>query len=92
MQRMSDTTNVMREQRIHIEPSRGWPKLELRERYHHRELLFFLIWRDIKVRYKQTVLRAAWAIIQAIVHSYSNLINQILLNSPFSYHPQSFFE
>lgn len=49
---------------IHIESSRGWPKLELKELYAYRELLYFLIWRDIKVRYKQTVLGAAWAIIQ----------------------------
>ena len=49
---------------LHIEPSRGWPRLELRELYHYRELLYFLVWRDIKVRYKQTVLGAAWAIIQ----------------------------
>jgi lipopolysaccharide transport system permease protein len=49
---------------IHIEPDRGWFKINLRELYQYRELLFFLIWRDIKVRYKQTVLGAAWAIIQ----------------------------
>ena len=47
-----------------IEPSRGWVSLELREIWEYRELLFFLIWRDVKVRYKQTVLGAAWAIIQ----------------------------
>jgi len=64
---MSDTTDVMRGQRIHIEPSRGWPRLELRELYQYRELLYFLIWRDIKVRYKQTVLGAAWAIIPPFV-------------------------
>ena len=48
----------------HIEPSRGWLDLGLRELLAYRELLYFLIWRDIKVRYKQTVLGAAWAIIQ----------------------------
>jgi lipopolysaccharide transport system permease protein len=47
-----------------IEPSRGWTSLGLRELWEYRELLYFLIWRDIKVRYKQTVLGAAWAILQ----------------------------
>jgi len=47
-----------------IEPSRGWVSLKLRELWEYRELLYFLTWRDIKVRYKQTLLGAAWAIIQ----------------------------
>ncbi len=49
---------------IRIEPSSGWVSLKLHELWEYRELLYFLIWRDIKVRYKQTVLGAAWAIIQ----------------------------
>lgn len=52
---------------IRIEPSRGWVGLKLRELWEYRELLYFLIWRDIKVRYKQTVLGAAWAIIQPLM-------------------------
>jgi lipopolysaccharide transport system permease protein len=47
-----------------IRPSKGWNSLELGELWDYRELLYFLIWRDLKVRYKQTVLGAAWAIIQ----------------------------
>jgi lipopolysaccharide transport system permease protein len=47
-----------------IKPSRGWISLKLGEVWEYRELLYFLTWRDIKVRYKQTVLGAAWAIIQ----------------------------
>jgi lipopolysaccharide transport system permease protein len=47
-----------------IRPSRGWVSLRLRELWEYRELLYFLTWRDIKVRYKQTALGAAWAIIQ----------------------------
>jgi len=47
-----------------IRPSRGWVSLKLREVWEYRELLYFLGWRDIMVRYKQTVLGAAWAIIQ----------------------------
>lgn len=47
-----------------IRPSRGWGSLRLKELWEYHELLYFLIWRDIKVRYKQTVLGAAWAILQ----------------------------
>ncbi len=47
-----------------IKPSQGWVSLKLDELWAYRELLYFLTWRDIKVRYKQTVLGAAWAIIQ----------------------------
>ena len=47
-----------------IRPSQGWVPLNLRELWEYRELLYFLAWRDIKVRYKQTILGAAWAIIQ----------------------------
>jgi lipopolysaccharide transport system permease protein len=49
---------------IHLEASRGWVSLRLKELWEYRELLYFLTWRDVKVRYKQTVLGAAWAIIQ----------------------------
>jgi len=47
-----------------IQASRGWGSLRLGELWEFRELVYFLTWRDIKVRYKQTVLGAAWAIIQ----------------------------
>ena len=47
-----------------IQPSRGWVSLKLKELWEYRDLLFFLAWRDISVRYKQTVLGATWAIIQ----------------------------
>jgi lipopolysaccharide transport system permease protein len=50
--------------KIVIKPSRGWLTLRLNDLWQYRELLYFLTWRDIKVRYKQTVLGAAWAIIQ----------------------------
>jgi lipopolysaccharide transport system permease protein len=49
---------------LRIEPSSGWVALKLQELWEYRELLYFLTWRDIKVRYKQTALGAAWAIIQ----------------------------
>ncbi|MBT3879388.1 MAG: ABC transporter permease [Candidatus Scalindua sp.] len=47
-----------------IKPSKGWVSLKLRDLWEYRELLYFLTWRDIKVRYKQTALGAMWAIIQ----------------------------
>jgi lipopolysaccharide transport system permease protein len=50
--------------KVIIKPSRGWLTLRLNDLWQYRELLYFLAWRDIKVRYKQTVLGAAWAIIQ----------------------------
>src|SRR5688500_18661538 len=49
-----------------IQPSRGWVSLKLRELVEYRELLFFLVWRDVKVRYKQTLLGAAWAVLQPL--------------------------
>jgi lipopolysaccharide transport system permease protein len=50
-----------------IEPSGKWAPLRLRDLWDYRELLYFLVWRDIKVRYKQTALGAAWAILQPVL-------------------------
>lgn len=50
-----------------IEPTSGWRAVNVAEVWRHRELLFFLAWRDVKVRYKQTVLGAAWAIVQPVL-------------------------
>jgi lipopolysaccharide transport system permease protein len=47
-----------------IEPSSGWVPIKLRELWEFREVLYFLVWRDIKVRYRQTLIGAAWAIVQ----------------------------
>lgn len=47
-----------------LKPTHGWGSLNLGEMWKYRELTYFLIWRDIKVRYKQTVLGASWAILQ----------------------------
>lgn len=49
-----------------IEAAKGWISIGLRDLWKYRELLFFLAWRDIKVRYKQTVLGATWAVIQPL--------------------------
>jgi lipopolysaccharide transport system permease protein len=50
-----------------IEPTRGWAPLRLGALWQYRELVYFLAWRDVKVRYKQTALGAAWAIIQPLL-------------------------
>ena len=52
---------------IYIKPSTGFTALNLRDLWLYRELVFFMVWRDIKVRYKQTLLGAAWAIIQPVL-------------------------
>ena len=49
---------------VRITARRGWLALDLPELWAYRELLYFFIWRDIKVRYKQTVIGAAWAVLQ----------------------------
>jgi lipopolysaccharide transport system permease protein len=51
-----------------IRPTKGWASLNLRELWQYRELIYFLTWRDIKVRYKQTILGAAWAIINPVIN------------------------
>jgi lipopolysaccharide transport system permease protein len=50
--------------RLRLQPTSGWGRLNLGELWAHRELVYFLMWRDIMVRYKQTVLGAGWAILQ----------------------------
>src|SRR6266404_7297681 len=50
-----------------VEPTRFWVALDLRGLWAYRELLYFLTWRDVKVRYKQTLLGAAWAILQPLL-------------------------
>jgi lipopolysaccharide transport system permease protein len=50
-----------------LRPSRGFLRLNLRDVWEYRELLYFLVWRDVKVRYKQTALGAAWAILQPVM-------------------------
>ena len=60
------TKNTMSSRVLRIAPASGWVALQLREFYEYRELLYFLIWRDVTVRYKQTILGASWAIIQPV--------------------------
>jgi lipopolysaccharide transport system permease protein len=52
---------------VRIEARRGWLALDLGELWAYRDLVYFFVWRDIKVRYKQTVIGAAWAILQPVL-------------------------
>ena len=54
------------QRKLRIEPAGSWQGVHLAELWRYRELLYFFVWRDIKVRYKQTVLGAMWAIIQPV--------------------------
>src|SRR5262249_27913644 len=49
-----------------VKPRRGWQLVDPGELWRYRELLYILAWRDVKVRYKQTVLGAAWAVLQPL--------------------------
>lgn len=60
-------TNQVPSTQLVIEPTRGLASLKLRELWEYRELLYFLVWRDLKVRYKQTVLGVAWVVLQPLV-------------------------
>lgn len=52
---------------IKIRVSKSWTSIEFRELWAHRELLYFLVWRDLKVRYKQTIMGASWVILQPVL-------------------------
>jgi ABC-type polysaccharide/polyol phosphate export permease len=52
---------------IRIEPPRGWLELRLDEVWQYRELLYFFVWRDVKVRYKQTVIGVLWVVLQPLL-------------------------
>jgi len=57
----------MMQNEIVIKPTKGLSSLRLREVWEYRELFYFLVWRDIKIRYKQTFLGAAWALIRPLM-------------------------
>jgi lipopolysaccharide transport system permease protein len=61
---MKQTSDIDQMPIVFIKPSRGWVLPQIRDIWAYRELLYFLVWRDLKVRYKQTVLGVLWAIIQ----------------------------
>jgi lipopolysaccharide transport system permease protein len=62
----SQTLRLPNEPLVVIQPSTKWSLLSFKDIWAYRELLFFLTWRDVKVRYKQTALGAAWAILQPL--------------------------
>jgi lipopolysaccharide transport system permease protein len=64
---MPDQVTTLPSQQLVIEPTRGLASLKLREVWEYRELLYFLVWRDLKVRYKQTALGVAWVVLQPLV-------------------------
>ena len=52
---------------VTLRPAKGWLGIDLKELWHYRELIYFLTWRDIKVRYKQAVLGIAWSVLQPVL-------------------------
>ncbi|HLA09012.1 MAG TPA: ABC transporter permease [Pyrinomonadaceae bacterium] len=62
-----DDSSLPEKPLVVIEPSKTWVSLNLRDLWSYRELLYFLTWRDVKVRYKQTELGIAWAILQPLL-------------------------
>src|SRR5574341_1245448 len=52
---------------VTIQPTRGWVQLRLGEVWEYRDLLYFLVWRDLKVRYKQTLLGIVWVVLQPLL-------------------------
>src|ERR1700730_13048007 len=64
---MSTSPTVLQSPTLRIEAPRGWLNLDFRELWGARELLYFFVWRDIKVRYKQTAIGAAWAVLQPLM-------------------------
>lgn len=68
---------------IVIQPTRGWTSLQLRAVWEYRELLYFLVWRDVKVRYKQTALGVGWIVLQPLLSTVVfTLIFGVLLDVP----------
>lgn len=52
---------------VRIEPPRGWFALRLGELWNYRELLYFFVWRDVKIRYKQTAIGVVWVVLQPLL-------------------------
>ena len=75
-----------------LRPSKGWLGLDLKELWHYRELIYFLTWRDIKVRYKQAVLGIAWALLQPLLTMLiSTIVFGVLLKVPSQGMPYPLF-
>ena len=77
---------------IYLKPSKGWLSIDLKELWRYRELIFFLTWRNIKVRYKQAVLGIAWAVLQPLLTMLIfTLIFGVLLETPSQGLPYQLF-
>src|SRR6478672_8522220 len=74
-----------------IKPRKGWIAIDWRELLSHRELLFFLVWRDVKVKYKQAILGMAWAVLVPIfsvmiftfIGKFAGFTNRVQGNVPY---------
>jgi lipopolysaccharide transport system permease protein len=89
---MAIETTALPPRAIVIEPSRGWGSLRLRAVWEYRELLFFLVWRDLKVRYKQTALGVAWVVLQPLLSTVVfTLLFGVLLQAPSDGAPYALF-
>lgn len=64
----SESRSTISPATVIIQPTHGWASVQLGELWHFRELLYFLVWRDIKVRYKQTALGVLWIILQPVLN------------------------
>ncbi|HHX08256.1 MAG TPA: ABC transporter permease [Chloroflexi bacterium] len=64
---MAEAKAVANAQVVTLKPAKGWLGIDLKELWHYRELIYFLTWRDIKVRYKQAALGITWAILQPVL-------------------------
>ncbi len=80
---MTELSSKQTPPQIIIEPSHSWLDWQLRAIWQYRELLYFLVWRDLKVRYKQTFLGIAWVVIQPVVSMLVfTVLFGMLLNAP----------
>ncbi len=76
----------------YLRPSKGWLSIDMPELWRYRELIFFLTWRDIKVRYKQAVLGVAWAVLQPLLTVLIfTIVFGVLLSTPSSDLPYPLF-
>jgi lipopolysaccharide transport system permease protein len=67
IQEVKTTTDSPSPVSLRIKPTRGWASLKVAELWEYRELIYFFTWREVKVRYKQTILGALWAILQPLL-------------------------
>ena len=64
---LGESTPLTHSQVLRITPPSRWWALPFSELWNYRELLYFFVWRDIKIRYKQTLIGAAWAVLQPLL-------------------------